>query len=49
MFKHTPTGLLFENRKQAIILMGHKRYCAALKNKEFVFPDNDHKEEDVKD
>ena len=40
MFKHTPTGLYFRNRKQAIILMGHKRYNAALKNKEFVFSEN---------
>lgn len=45
MFKHTPTGLQFENRKQAIILMGHKRYCAALKNKEFVFPEPEKKED----
>lgn len=46
MFKHIPTGLFFQNRKQAIILMGHKRYNAALKNKEFVFPDKE--KEDVK-
>lgn len=48
MFKHTPTGLTFENRKQAIVLMGHKRYNSALKNKEFVFPEKK-VEEDVKD
>ena len=37
MFKHIPSNLTFENRKQAIIVMGQKRYKEALKNKEFKF------------
>ena len=37
MFRHLPTGLEFENRKQAMVLMGKKRYCKALEKKEFDF------------
>jgi hypothetical protein len=37
MFKHIPTNLTFENRKQAISVMGTSRYNRALKNKEFLF------------
>lgn len=37
MFRHTPSNLLFENRKQAISVMGRKRYLLALKNREFDF------------
>lgn len=38
-FTHKPTGTFFENRKNAIIIMGHKRYCQSLKKKEFDFSD----------
>ena len=38
MYIHIPTGLQFENRKQAVLLMGQKRYRKALKNREFLFP-----------
>lgn len=34
-FIHIPTGLKFENRKQACKIMGQNRYRKALKNKEF--------------
>ena len=37
MFIHKPTNLTFENRKQAISVMGTSRYNKALKNKEFEF------------
>lgn len=37
MFIHKPTNLQFENRKQAITVMGTSRYNKALKNKEFDF------------
>lgn len=37
-YTHKPTGLTFENRKQAVILMGQSRYRRALKNHEFDFP-----------
>lgn len=37
MFIHIPTQLKFENRKQAIQVMGTKRYNIALKKKEFDF------------
>lgn len=40
MFIHKPTNLKFENRKQAIQVMGTKRYNVALKNKEFDFNSN---------
>lgn len=35
MFKHQRTGLIFNNRLDAIITMGTSRYRKALKNKEF--------------
>ena len=46
MYIHIPTGLEFENRKQAVILMGQTRYRKALKNREFLFPNyyNDKKD-----
>lgn len=37
MFIHKPTNLKFENRKQAISVMGTSRYNKALRNKEFDF------------
>ncbi len=37
MFVHIPTKLTFENRKQAIKVMGQKRYNAALAKREFDF------------
>lgn len=37
MFVHIPTQLKFENRKQAIAVMGSKRYNIALAKKEFDF------------
>lgn len=37
MFTHLPSKLVFENRKQAIIAMGRKRYRKALANREFLF------------
>ncbi len=40
MMIHKPTGIKFENRKQAIEIMGHTRYNKFLKNKEFIFIDN---------
>lgn len=39
MFTHKTTGVFFENRKQAIKLMGRGNYKRALKNKEFEFID----------
>lgn len=39
MFIHEPTGIKFENRKQAIVLMGRKRYKEALADSEFIFED----------
>lgn len=43
MFIHKPTNLKFENRKQAILLMGTSRYNKALKNREFDFNIQDKK------
>lgn len=43
MFKHIGTGIVFENRKQAIILMGETRYKRFLKNKEFDWRNQDDK------
>ena len=40
MFIHKPTQLKFENRKQAILVMGTSRYNKALKNREFDFSEN---------
>lgn len=37
MFIHKPTGQAFENRKQAIILMGHARYNKFLRQGDFIF------------
>ena len=37
MFKHIPSGVTFENRKQAITLMGRKLYKRALFNGDFEF------------
>ncbi len=37
MFVHSPSGVEFKNRKEAIIVMGHKRYERALSLKEFEF------------
>lgn len=39
MFIHKPSNLRFENRKQAIQVMGTSRYNKALKNREFLFED----------
>jgi hypothetical protein len=36
-FIHKGTGIKFENRKQAVILMGQTRYNKFLKNNEFIF------------
>ena len=37
MFIHKRTGTVFENRKNAIILMGQNRYKKFLKDSEFLF------------
>ena len=37
MFKHKKTGIKFDNRKQAVILMGQSRYRRFLKVREFDF------------
>ena len=37
MFTHKRTGIKFENRKQAVILMGQSRYRKFLKDREFDF------------
>ena len=37
MFKHKKTGIKFDNRKQAVILMGQSRYRRFLKDREFEF------------
>ena len=37
MFKHTFTGIIFNNRKEAVRVMGQSRYRKALKNHEFEF------------
>jgi hypothetical protein len=44
MFKHKQTGITFENRKQAVILMGEMRYKKFLNNGEFEW---DNTEEDL--
>lgn len=43
MFIHKPTNLKFENRKQAIQVMGTSRYNKALKNREFLFNNENNK------
>lgn len=37
MFKLKTTGTIFENRKEAIKIMGQSRYNRFLRNKEFEF------------
>jgi len=37
MFKHIFTGLIYNNRKEAVRVMGQSRYKRALKNGEFEF------------
>lgn len=37
MFKHLKTGIIFSNRKDAIIVLGTARYRKALANREFEF------------
>lgn len=37
MFKHTYTGVIFNNRKEAVRVMGQSRYRKALRNHEFEF------------
>lgn len=37
MFKHTFTGVIYNNRKEAVRVMGQTRYRIALKNREFEF------------
>lgn len=37
MFKHTLTGVIYNNRKECIRIMGTMRYRRALANKEFDF------------
>lgn len=47
MLIHKPTGIKFNNRKEAVIIMGQKRFCKFLKNGEFDFTvDNEEKIED---
>lgn len=36
-FLHVPSGVVFENRKQCLIVMGQNRYNRALANREFIF------------
>lgn len=33
--KHIPSGIIYDNRKQAKTLMGHANYNKAVKNREF--------------
>lgn len=37
MFKHTVTGIIYNNRKECMKIMGQCRYRMALKNREFIF------------
>ena len=46
MFTHIPTGLRFNNRKEAKMLMGTSKYNRALKNREFTLHCNDNNVED---
>lgn len=41
MMKLKTSGVVFENRKQAVITMGTAKYRKALKNKDFIFYNND--------
>lgn len=36
-FTHIPSGMTFDNRKQAVKVMGQKRYRKELFNKNFEF------------
>lgn len=36
-FKHIPSGVVFDNRKQAVKVMGRSRYLKALDKCEFEF------------
>lgn len=42
-FKHKQTGVHFENRKQAVILMGQTRYKQFLSNEEFEWDNEEDK------
>lgn len=42
-FKHKQTGVHFENRKQAVILMGQTRYKQFLSNEEFEWDNEENK------
>lgn len=37
MFKHIFTGIIYNNRKEAVRVMGQSRYKKALSNREFDF------------
>lgn len=37
-FIHKPTGKIYNNRKEAKLDMGHTNYNKAVKNNEFIFP-----------
>lgn len=37
MFKHKFTGIIYNNRKEAVRVMGQCRYKRALRNREFEF------------
>ena len=37
-FIHKPTGKIYNNRKEAKLDMGHTNYNRAVKNNEFIFP-----------
>lgn len=43
MFIHRKTGTVFENRKNAVIIMGQNRYKRFLKDNEFLFIDENEK------
>lgn len=43
-FIHKPTNTYFDNRKNAIIVMGHRRYCKALKNKDFDWENDENRQ-----
>ena len=38
MFTHIPSGVVFQNRKEAVKVMGQRRYRYALRNRQFNFP-----------
>jgi hypothetical protein len=37
LIKHLPTGMVFENRKDAKVQMGHSAYNKALRNGQMLF------------